>query len=98
MGGALARVPVRVEGFGGGRAAPLLDRIVERHELRLRRILAESLRQVRRLTADGPGPLYSRSAHRSEYPPGTLGRCARATLALCEVGEPVAAPGHLVRG
>ncbi len=58
----------------------------------------EALRLVRTLTGDGAGPLYARSAHRSEYPAGTLGRYARTILALCEDRAPLPEPGHLVRG
>jgi hypothetical protein len=78
-------------------AAPLLLQVAAR--LRGDRPLPpEALRLVRSLTGDGAGPLYARSAHRSEYPPGTLGRYARTILALCDSRLPLPDPAHLVRG
>lgn len=77
-------------------AAPLLLRVALR--LREERPLpTEALRLARSLTGDGAGPLYARSAHRSEYPPGTLSRFARAILAACDDGVPARAPNELVR-
>jgi len=77
-------------------AAPLLLQLATR--LRAPEPLPdEALRLVRLLVGDGAGPLYARSAHRSEYPPGTLGRCARGILAVCEDRVPVPGPGELVR-
>ncbi len=64
-------------------AAPLLLQVA----VRLRSaapIPAEALGLVRSLLSDGAGPLYAQSTHRSEYPPGTLSRFARAVLAACE--------------
>jgi hypothetical protein len=58
---------------------------------------AEAMRLVRSLVSDGAGPLYARSAHRSEYPPGTLTRFARAILATCDERVPLREPGELVR-
>jgi hypothetical protein len=58
----------------------------------------EALRLVRTLAGDGAGPLYARSAHRSEYPPGTLGRYARQVLALSDHRVPVPRGDRLVRG
>ncbi len=78
-------------------AAPLLLKVATR----LRGpdpLPPEAVRLVRSLTGDGAGPLYARSAHRSEYPPGTLGRYARAILSLCDHRVPLSEPGHLVRG
>ena len=78
-------------------AAPVLLQIV----VRLREPLPlppEALRCVRSLTGDGAGPLYARSAHRSEYPPGTLVRYARAILSLCDNRVPLSDPSRLVRG
>jgi hypothetical protein len=64
-------------------AAPLLLRLAER--LRASEPLpSEAMRLCRLLVGDGAGPLYARSAHRSEFPPGTLSRCARAILAVCD--------------
>jgi hypothetical protein len=64
-------------------AAPLLLRIAAR--LRSAAPMsAADMGLVRSLLSDGAGPLYARSAHRSEYPPGTLSRVARAILAACE--------------
>jgi hypothetical protein len=78
-------------------AAPLLLQVATR--LRADRPLpADALRLVRSLTGDGAGPLYSGSAHRSEYPPGTLGRYARTILALCDAPAAFPDPAHLVRG
>jgi hypothetical protein len=57
----------------------------------------EAMRLVRALVTDGAGPLYASSAHRSEYPPGTLGRFARVILAVCDHQVPVREPGRLVR-
>jgi hypothetical protein len=78
-------------------AAPLLVQVATR----LRDPLpmpAEALRLVRSLAGDGAGPLYARSAHRSEYPPGTLSRYARRILALSDHRVPVPGDGRLVRG
>ena len=75
----------------------LVNRLAERHERRVRTMLAEALRLVRSLTGDGAGPLYARSAHRSEYPPGTLSGFARSILAACDDRVPIRAPGQLVR-
>jgi hypothetical protein len=58
---------------------------------------AEAMRLVRSLVSDGAGPLYARSAHRSEYPPGTLTRFARAILATCDERVPLREPGELAR-
>ncbi len=70
-------------------AAPLLLQITAR--LRDPAPLpVPAMRLTRALVGDGAGPLYSRSAHRSEYPPGTLGRYARAVLAACDEGEDAA--------
>jgi hypothetical protein len=55
------------------------------------------MRLVRGLVTDGAGPLYARSAHRSEYPPGTLGRFARAILAICDHRVPLQGPAELAR-
>jgi len=77
-------------------AAPLLLQVADR--LRATGPLpAEAMRLVRSLVTDGAGPLYSRSAHRSEYPPGTLARLARAFLAACGDRDPLREPGELVR-
>jgi hypothetical protein len=78
-------------------AAPLLLRVAARLRDPLP-MSREALSLVRDLTGDGAGPLYARSAHRSEYPPGTLGRFARAILALCEDRVVVLDTGELVRG
>jgi hypothetical protein len=78
-------------------AAPLLLQVAAR--LRSPEPLPpDALRLVRSLTGDGAGPLYARSAHRSEYPPGTLGRYARMVLALADASVPLPGSGHLVRG
>lgn len=77
-------------------AAPLLLQVAER--LRDPQPLPrEALRLVRGLTGDGAGPLYARSAHRSEYPPGTLSRYARQILAICDHRVPLSARGTLLR-
>jgi hypothetical protein len=57
----------------------------------------EALRLVRSLAGDGAGPLYARSAHRSDYPPGTLGRYARRVLALSDHRVPAPRGDRLVR-
>jgi hypothetical protein len=78
-------------------AAPLLLQVA----VRLRDPLpmpSEALALVRKLAGDGAGPLYARSAHRSEYPPGTLGRYARVVLALSDHRVPLTGSGRLVRG
>jgi hypothetical protein len=78
-------------------AAPLLLEIAAR--LREPEPLPqEAMRMIRSLTGDGAGPLYARSAHRSEYPPGTLSRYARVVLALSDHRVPLSASGRLVRG
>jgi hypothetical protein len=67
---------------------------------RLRRpgpLPGEAMRLVRSLVTDGAGPLYARSAHRSEYSPGTLTRFAREILATCDERLPLREPGELVR-
>jgi hypothetical protein len=58
---------------------------------------AETMRLTRSLVSDGAGPLYARSTHRSEYPPGTLGQAARTIIATCEerTAQPVRQPGEL---
>jgi hypothetical protein len=77
-------------------AAPLLHRLADR--LRAPEPLpTEAMRLVRSLLGDGAGPLYARSAHRSEYPPGTLARFARAILVVCDHRVPQHEPGELVR-
>ncbi len=58
----------------------------------------EALGLVRSLAGDGAGPLYARSAHRSEYPPGTLGLYARRVLALSDHRVPAPRGDRLVRG
>jgi hypothetical protein len=58
----------------------------------------EALSLVRTLAGDGAGPLYARSAHRSEYPPGTLSRYARQVLALSDHRVPAPRGDRLVRG
>ena len=76
-------------------AAPLLLRVAER--LRAPEPMPrEAMRQVRWLLGDGAGPLYARSAHRSEYPPGTLARIAALILAACDEPAPRGA-GELIR-
>jgi len=78
-------------------AAPLLLQVAGR----LRDPLpmpTEALRLVRTLAGDGAGPLYARSAHRSEYPPGTLSRYARTVLALSDHRVPARRGDRLVRG
>jgi len=77
-------------------AAPLLLRVAERLRSPLP-MPVEAMRLVRSLVGDGAGPLYARSAHRSEYPPGTLSRFARAILAAADHRVPVRDPGKLVR-
>jgi hypothetical protein len=57
----------------------------------------EGMRLVRALVTDGAGPLYARSAHRSEYPPGSLCRFARAILTTCDERLSLREPGELVR-
>jgi hypothetical protein len=77
-------------------AAPLLLEVV----VRLRAPLPmpeEAMGLARSLVSDGAGPLYARSAHRSEYPPGTLSRFARAILAAADHRVPVRDPGRPVR-
>jgi hypothetical protein len=80
---------------GVAEAAPLLLQIATR--LRAGPLAPAAMGLLRSLLSDGAGPLYSRSAHRSEYPPGTLSRLARAVLAACEDQVPVPAPRELVR-
>ncbi len=78
-------------------AAPLLLQVATR----LRDPLpmpTEALRLVRSLAGDGAGPLYARSAHRSEYPPGTLSRYARQVLALSDHRVPAPRGDRFVRG
>jgi hypothetical protein len=76
-------------------AAPLLLQVAGR--LRAGPQPCEAIGLVRSLVTDGAGPLYARSAHRSEYPPGTLSLLARAILAACEDGAPVRERRELVR-
>ena len=78
-------------------AAPLLLQVAHR----LRDPLpmpVEALRLVRSLAGDGAGPLYARSAHRSEFPPGTLSRYARRVLALSDHSVPAPGRERLLRG
>ena len=77
-------------------AAPLLLDVV----VRLRApepFPREAMRHVRWLLGDGAGPLYSRSAHRSEYPGGTLARVAGLILAACEDRSPRREPARFAR-
>jgi hypothetical protein len=77
-------------------AAPLLLQVADR--LRAPEPLpTEAMRLVRALVTDGAGPLYARSAHRSEFPPGTLGRFARAILVVCDHRVPLREPDELIR-
>jgi hypothetical protein len=79
-------------------AAPLLLCLAQR--LRAAAPLSrEAMRLVRSLLCDGAGPLYARSPHRSEYPPGTLSQVARTILAVCDdrLGPPARRPGELAR-
>jgi hypothetical protein len=77
-------------------AAPLLVRVAAR--LRAPEPMpVEALRLVRSLVTDGAGPLYARSAHRSEYPPGTLSRFARVILVASDHRVPVRDPVKPVR-
>ena len=82
---------------GVAEAAPLLLQVAARLRSPLP-MPAEALRLVRMLAGDGAGPLYARSAHRSEYPPGTLGRYARQVLALSDHRVPAPRGDRLVRG
>src|ERR1700742_2150635 len=76
-------------------AAPLLLQVAAR--LRDGPLPPAAIGLVRSLLFDGGGPLYARSAHRSEYPPGTLSLLVRAVLAACDDRESVPAPRELVR-
>lgn len=77
-------------------AAPMLLQVAAR--LRAPGPLpGEALRLARSLVTDGAGPLFAQSAHRSEYPPGTLTRYAGAILLVCDHRLPVSVPGELVR-
>jgi hypothetical protein len=82
---------------GVAEAAPLLLQVAARLRSPLP-MPAEALRLVRMLAGDGAGPLYARSAHRSEYPPGTLSRYARQILALSDHSVPAPRGDRLVRG
>jgi hypothetical protein len=89
---------VAIDRPGVAEAAPLLVCVAER--LRTAAPLPrEAMRLVRSLVGDGAGPLYARSAHRSEYPPGTLSQVARAILAVCDErpAAPALQPGELAR-
>ena len=77
-------------------AAPLLLQVAAR--LRAPGPLpVEAMRLVRALATDGAGPLYARSAHRSEHPAGTLAARARVILRACDQHVPMPQPGELVR-
>jgi len=87
---------VAVDRSAVAEAAPMLLQVAAR--LRAPGPLpGEVLRLVRSLVTDGAGPLYARSAHRSEYSPGTLARSARAILATCDERAALREPGELVR-
>jgi hypothetical protein len=89
---------VAVDRPGVAEAVALLLRLAER--LRTAAPLPrEAMRLVRSLVGDGAGPLYARSAHRSEYPPGTLSQVARTILAVCDErpAAPAQQPGELAR-
>ena len=76
-------------------AAPLLLQVAQR--LRAPEPLPrEVMRQTRWLLGDGAGPLYARSPHRSEYPPGTLTRAAAQILLACGDRGPLPEPALLV--
>jgi hypothetical protein len=92
---AAAAVPIDRQAVA--EAAPLLLQLAAR--LRGAGPLSiEAMQLARALVTDGAGPLYSRSAHRSEYPPGTLSRCARAALVACDRRTAAPEPAELVRG
>jgi hypothetical protein len=77
-------------------AAPLLLQVA----VRLRapgRLPVEAMRLARSLVTDGAGPLYARSAHRSEYPAGTLSAEARTILRICDERARLAQPHQLIR-
>jgi hypothetical protein len=77
-------------------AAPLLLQVARR--LRAPGPLpVEAMRLARSLITDGAGPLYARSAHRSEYPPGTLAAEARTIVRICDEHARVAKPRELIR-
>jgi hypothetical protein len=89
---------VAIDRPGVAEAAPLLLGLAER--LRTSAPLSrEAMRLVRSLVGDGAGPLYARSAHRSEYPPGTLSQVARTILACCDdrLASPARRSGELAR-
>jgi hypothetical protein len=89
-------VAVAIDRPAVAEAAPLLLQVADR--LRAPEPLpVEAMRLLRSLLGDGAGPLYARSAHRSEYPPGTLSRFARVILAVCDHQVPQREPGRLVR-
>jgi hypothetical protein len=76
-------------------AAPLLIELAAR--LRAPSSLpTEAMRRARLLVSDGTGPLYARSAHRSEFPPGTLSRRVREILAVCDPPVSAREPADLV--
>ena len=76
-------------------AAPLLIQLAAR--LRAPGSLpTEAMRLSRLLVSDGAGPLYGRSAHRSEFPPGTLARRVREILAVCDPRVLPREPAELV--
>lgn len=58
----------------------------------------EAMRLVRSLVTDGASPLYARSAHRSEYPPGTLTAEARIILRICDRHLQATERRALIRG
>jgi hypothetical protein len=71
----------------------VFERLVRRHERRAREAFAAALE---RAVAEVDEPLCSRSAHRSELPPGTLPGCARAILLACDGPMPRPEPAELV--
>jgi hypothetical protein len=107
--GALERAVAEVDGpLRRGGAAVAIDRSAVAEAAPLLLQVADRLRApwpmptdalglLRSLVGDGAGPLYTRSAHRSEYPPGTLSRFARAILVASDHRVPQRDPGELVR-
>jgi hypothetical protein len=76
-------------------AAPLLLQVARR--LREGPQSVEVMRLARKLVTDGAGPLYSPTAHRSEFPPGTLVRAAREILVAAEWYPLRREPAELIR-
>jgi hypothetical protein len=77
-------------------AAPLLLQLASRLRA-AEQLPVEAMCRIRSLVTDGAGPLYARSTHRSDHPPGTLTVEAQEILRICDEHVVGPRPRELVR-